>query len=250
MLLQAPVKNGFLAMLTAAESEKIAPHLTPLTMQPGDFIYRTGNHVVDLAFPHSGLIAVRMRCGDSPGAGLAFVGRDGIVAGFLAEAAIPAICDAEVLIGGQASAMPASAFRHLLRERPAIRALAVRCHAQLLAQYQQAGHCASRHSVDARVSRCLLEIADRTAIDDIPLLQGQLAQLLGVQRTTVNLVLGQLERAGAVKSGRGHIRIIDRAALARHCCECYGRLKAYYAKLFAGEDVGLVPEARAASVLA
>ncbi|MGH6677187.1 MAG: helix-turn-helix domain-containing protein, partial [Xanthobacteraceae bacterium] len=70
-----------------------------------------------------------------------------------------------------------------------------------------------------------------------------LAKILGVQRTTVNFAVGQLERAGAIASGRGRVRIADRSILERSSCECYGRLRSYVAKLFA---VAVVNETAAA----
>lgn len=73
--------------------------------------------------------------------------------------------------------------------------------------------------------RWLLEVQDRSESERIPLTQGTFAELLGVRRTTVTLVAGQLEAAGAIDCRRGYMRVIDRAALEHCCCECYTRLK-------------------------
>ncbi len=50
---------------------------------------------------------------------------------------------------------------------------------------------------------------------EIPLTQDDLASLAGTSRATVNRVLRQAEEAGWLALGRGRIRIIDHARLAR-----------------------------------
>jgi DNA-binding transcriptional LysR family regulator len=61
------------------------------------------------------------------------------------------------------------------------------------------------HPVEARISRWLLEVQDRCGGSDIPLTQTTLAEMLGVQRTTINLAAGRLEAAlyAAVLHDRG-----------------------------------------------
>jgi hypothetical protein len=49
--------------------------------------------------------------------------------------------------------------------------------------------------------------------------------MLGIRRTTVSIVAGNLERAGAISSGRGYMQIVNREKLQRRSCECYGRVK-------------------------
>jgi DNA-binding transcriptional regulator YhcF (GntR family) len=51
------------------------------------------------------------------------------------------------------------------------------------------------------------------------------AQMLGCQRSSVNLAVHQLRQAGFIRSRRGRIEIIDRDAIAQRACECYGVLR-------------------------
>lgn len=53
--------------------------------------------------------------------------------------------------------------------------------------------------------------------------------MLGVQRTTVNLVMKQLENAGLVLRRRGRVVIIDRKGLEDLACECYAIVRAQLA---------------------
>jgi CRP-like cAMP-binding protein len=97
----------------------------------------------------------------------------------------------------------------------------------LLSQVMQSVACNAFHSIDQRTVRWLLHAQDRTG-DRIELTQQALASLLGVQRTTVNSAIQSLESDGMIATGRGVIRIIDRAALMRRACECYQRLEDHF----------------------
>lgn len=88
--------------------------------------------------------------------------------------------------------------------------------------------------------RWLLEVQDRSDSERIPLTQGTLAELLGVRRTTVTLVAGQLEAKGAIDCRRGYMRLIDRAALERCCCECFGRTTNNDARFTPSDETSIV----------
>ena len=97
----------------------------------------------------------------------------------------------------------------------------------LLSQVMQSVACNSFHPIPERASRWLLHAQDRTG-DRIELTQQALANLLGVQRTTVNAVIQSLEQKGYIIPGRGVIRVIDREGLMRSSCECYQRLEDHF----------------------
>src|SRR5215472_14764655 len=89
-------RNAFLCRLSASEFELLRSHLTSCDLRVGDRLHVTGKRVDQVIFPHSGLVAMAVSLRDGFGAGMIFVGRDGIVGGFAAAA--PATCDAEVYI--------------------------------------------------------------------------------------------------------------------------------------------------------
>src|SRR5205085_3957746 len=90
----------------------------------------------------------------------------------------------------------------------------------LLAEVMQAVVCNAFHSIPERAARWLLHAQDRAG-DRIELTQEALADLLGVQRTTINAVVQQLASEGLIATGRGNVRVIDRVGLKRRACECY-----------------------------
>jgi biotin operon repressor len=95
----------------------------------------------------------------------------------------------------------------------------------LLAQIQQTAACNALHATESRLARWLLQTRDRIDSDVLPLTQEFLSQMLGVRRTTVNLVARQLEQAGVIKNRRGRIVVLDRKGLEDVACECYASSK-------------------------
>ncbi len=60
---------------------------------------------------------------------------------------------------------------------------------------------------------------------EFPLTQEFLAQMLGVQRPTVNIAGATLQRAGIIRYTRGRITVADRPALESASCECYAHMR-------------------------
>jgi CRP-like cAMP-binding protein len=233
MSAQPTDRNAFLAELTPADYELFRPHLTSFVLNVGDRLQDLGAAVEQVVFPHSGLVAMTMPLRSGGGGGAILVGRDGFVGGFAAAATAPALCDAEVYIGGRAARMSASAFRYVLDQSAAVRRLAGRYNAGLVVQVHQTALCNAAHPVEARIARWLLEVLDRSGGFDVPLTQSTLAHMLGVQRTTVNLAAGRLEAAGVINCRRGSMQVVRREQLERHACECYRNVKAYVSRLHA-----------------
>jgi Mn-dependent DtxR family transcriptional regulator len=55
--------------------------------------------------------------------------------------------------------------------------------------------------------------------------QELIANMLGVRREGVTEAAGKLHKLGVIHYRRGHITIVDRAALEELSCECYGVVK-------------------------
>ena len=64
-----------------------------------------------------------------------------------------------------------------------------------------------------RVAKCLLDLADASGGEQVDLTQEDLAGFVGATRVSVNRVLADLEKRGAIKIGRRHIQLKDRALL-------------------------------------
>src|SRR4051794_7499577 len=119
----------------------------------------------------------------------------------------------------QKSQATLSAGNHITRlseaaeASPALRDLLQRYTEALLAQTFQSVACNAVHAVEARCCRWILSTQDRVGQKDLPLTHESLAEMLGVQRSTVSLVVRALQTAGLVRQGRGVISVSDRAGL-------------------------------------
>jgi CRP-like cAMP-binding protein len=101
------------------------------------------------------------------------------------------------------------------------------CGEALLLQVRQNLVCAGLHTVEQRLSRWLLETVDRLETHEMSVLatQDQVAQRLGVRRTTVTLLAGKLQEIGAIHWGRSWVEILDRVTLQTRACSCYAALR-------------------------
>lgn len=107
-------------------------------------------------------------------------------------------------------------------------------HGYVQALWAQAAHCAAcnaLHDVTRRCCRWLLQTHDRVRADSFFLTQEYLATMLGVERSTVSVAAGELQRRGLIEYVRGRIRIRDREGLEAAACECYERMRSEYSRL-------------------
>jgi CRP-like cAMP-binding protein len=91
--------------------------------------------------------------------------------------------------------------------------------------------CNAVHSVDARCCRWILSTRDRIDQDTLPLTHEFLAEMLGVQRSTVSIVLRTLQTASLITQSRGFITVTDRAGLEDASCECYKIIRRNFERL-------------------
>jgi CRP-like cAMP-binding protein len=114
---------------------------------------------------------------------------------------------------------------------PRIKDLVDRHNEALFGHAIQSVACNALHSVEARFCRWLLTCHDRISTNTVALTQEFLADMLGVQRTTVTAVARNLQDKGAIRYRRGVVDIINRLSLEQIACECYGVIHRNYERL-------------------
>lgn len=113
-------------------------------------------------------------------------------------------------------------LKALVADRPQIAETLTAYAVRLMHELEYSAACNAMHRADQRFAKWLLRCHDRADGDVLALTQEVLASMLGAQRTTVNEAAQHLQRAGAIRYARGAIHILDRTALERAACECYG----------------------------
>jgi CRP-like cAMP-binding protein len=230
--------NRLLATFSPEARALIEPFGTMVQLQTGELVLSRGEQVKATLFPiGQTMISMAIELSDGRTVEAALVGLRGAVGGIISCGQAPAYTRAEALVGGSAFRVPMQALEEAKRRSPFIANLFCRFSDYLLSQAMQSVACNAFHSIPERAARWLLHAQDRTG-DRIELTQQALADLLGVQRTTVNAVIQSLEQHQLVASGRGVIRVIDRQGLKRRSCECYQRLEDHFAQLIGTTGTG------------
>jgi CRP-like cAMP-binding protein len=123
----------------------------------------------------------------------------------------------EALEAGETRSVFQADFQLLQREHPGVKDVLLRLLAAQLSR--STDRVVEAHYVDAetRVRRRLVELADAYENGVVPLTQEDIAAMAGTSRATVNRVLREEEKLGAVALARGRTTVLDRADLERRC---------------------------------
>jgi len=225
------LKNRLLASLSPADFALLSPQLTLIEMDKGRLICDPGDPIETVYFPHDCCISLMTLMESGAAIESATIGREGA---FGLQAAISpreAMSRAIVQVPGRASRMSASALSEACRRSPALMTLIDRHNEALFGHAIQSVACNALHSVEARFCRWLLTCRDRIDSDTVSLTQEFLADMLGVQRTTVTAIAGALQTRGLIRYRRGIVDILDRAGLEAAACECYETVRQNYNRL-------------------
>ena len=156
------------------------------------------------------------------------MGREGAIGGIVSAGFKPAYGRAVVRVPGFAFCIPTARLEDAKGQSPALADLFARYADVLLAQMMQSTACNALHGVEQRYCRWLLSTHDRAGDEPIRLTQETLAQMMGVQRTTVTAVARALQDDGLIATGRGRIEVLDRPALERRACECHDAVERHF----------------------
>lgn len=211
-------------LLQAIEPDVLAQfnsRLLAVELRKGATIQNAGEPVDWVYFPDGALIAVLSEnlAGDS--VATALLGYDGAMGVFEACGSRVGFARGIVHVPGRVWRMRAGVYRELYDTSAALRTAVHKHIEMLLAESRQFVACNAIHPVEARLSRSLLDALDKCDADaTLPLTQESLAQMLGVQRTTIAVCVSALQKQGLLRSSRGAIEVVDRPSLENACCPC------------------------------
>jgi CRP-like cAMP-binding protein len=226
--------NRLLALLPAQELEHLRRHAEVVPLRHGDCAIAPDEPIRDVHFPLTCLLSMVTTMEDGATVESGTIGREGM-SGIPAilnagQTTMPTFCQ----IPGEAARVRAEHVRDLYERGPGARKIFNRYVHTVVIVGSQSAACNALHRVEARMCRWLLMSGDGIASDEVNLTQEYLAAMLGVRRPGVTEVAGQLRADGLIDYTRGSIRILDRAGMERRACECYGRVKGEYERLFGG----------------
>jgi CRP-like cAMP-binding protein len=229
-------------LLLATFSREIRALVEPFTqvvdLEPAERVQQRGVGVQWTYFPFGpAMVSLVVELSDGRSVEVASIGREGAVGGIVSCGHAPAFAHAQVQVAGPAMRVPMSALEDAKRRSGFLANLFCRFSDFLLAQVQQSVACNTFHSIQQRAARWLLTAQDRAG-DRIELTQEALAGLLGVQRTTINAVVRNLQDNGLITVRRGRVIVTDRAGLKRQSCECYAVVQEHFASVIGPSGTG------------
>ena len=240
--------NRLLASLKPAERSILEPHITMVLLNRGDVLFDAGDDVTHTHFPGPGVVAsLVVTMSDGRAVEACTIGREGAIGGIVSAGSKPAFARAVVQIGGTALRMETAALESAKERSSVIRDLFSRYADTLIAQTMQSVACNALHPIDARLCRWLLTTHDRVDSDEIALTQEYLAEMLGVQRTTVSGVARVLQERGLISYSRGRMVILDRAGIEQCACECYRDVQNHFRAVLPDAKPQRVPDAKTAT---
>jgi len=226
-----PHANRLLGLLPRKDYERLRPHLQRIPLEYRQSLYRANKPIEFVYFIETGVGSRVNTMANGDAAEVATIGNEGVVGLSLVLANDRAPTSVYMQVPGTGLRMKATLFNKELAKSASMRTVMLRYAHAFVNQVAQSTACNQFHSIEQRCCRWLLMTHDRMQSDEFLLTQEFLAMMLGVQRTGVSAAAGALQRDGLIRYKRGHVTIVNRRALIRRSCECYGVSKREFDRL-------------------
>jgi CRP-like cAMP-binding protein len=211
--------------MSAAERERLYPHLQLVPMPLGKVLYESGDVLRHVYFPTTCIVSLLYVLENGASAEISVVGNEGLigVALFMGGETTPS--RAIVQSAGHAYRLIGARLKEEFHRNGAMQLLLLRYTQAQITQMAQTAVCNRHHSVDQQLCRWLLLSLDRLCSNRLVMTQELIANMLGVRREGVTEAAGKLQRLGVIRYTRGQITVLDRPKLEQLCCECYAVVK-------------------------
>jgi CRP-like cAMP-binding protein len=185
-------------------------------------IYEPDQEFHYVYFIEEGLCSIVTVMDDGTSVEVGMVGNDGM-AGFGALLIPGQASSTEVIVQvpGKALKIDFDVFKAAFDEREGIRRVVFRCIGDAIMLGAQTAACNRLHSMEQRLARWLLMVSDRVGSDTLTMTHEFLSQMLGVRRSGVTMVCGELQRSGLISYRHGMVTILNHEGLEALSCECY-----------------------------
>lgn len=207
------------------------PWVEPVQFPIGHEIAAPGRNGEYFYFPTSGVLSSVVQFKEGAIAGALSIGNEGMVGLPIWLGIATGLESVLQQLPGQIMRVPARVFCERIVGHRRTERLVKRFIAYSLRFTTQGVACNACHSVGQRMSRWLLNMADRADSMRFKITQSLLAHMLGVRRQSVTEAALHLQRSGIVRYKRGEMSILDRKGLLASTCECYGEMNRLYNRL-------------------
>lgn len=205
----------------------------PTDERVGSELVSTGREMPQVYFPTRGVLSIVVRLANGGASEVMTVGNEGMVGVSVWLGLRGSIETVVKQADGEVMTIPSSAFVTATADSEPAQRLLAHYAAYQLSCTAQTCVCNAHHAVEQRACRWLLSSADRAGSNTLNMTQTMLAEMIATRRQTVGEVVVGLRRAGVIDLRRNKIEVLNRPALERLACECYGATREAYRKLVA-----------------
>lgn len=228
--------NWLLRALPLDEFALVSPHLEHVRLDTGRVVADVYRPIEYVYFPEVGVISSLSVMADGSAVETATIGPEGMAGIAVFHGVHETPEHAFVQVPGEGYRMSSEALRRVLPSAPTLNAVLHRYSVALFTLAGQNAGCNRKHPVLRRCARWLLMTHDRVQREQFELTHHVLSQMLGVRRASVTEAALALSEAGAIEYRRGLVTILDRTALERSACECYGIIRSTFDRLLGDGD--------------
>jgi CRP-like cAMP-binding protein len=222
------IGNRLLDCVPAEEVEYLRRAGEVVSLRQAQEVCREDGPLSHVYFPISGIYATVVALEDGRLIEACTVGNEGIIGISAVLGLTVSPKTAMTPVPGDCLRVSVATLRSALKPGSALDRILRRYAVFALRNAYQTIACNTAHSANQRICRWLLASQDRVGQQQFCMTHECLAQLLGVRRQTVTVLIGALQAAGSIVSRRGVVRIVDRRALETTCCECYRVARSLY----------------------
>lgn len=229
-----PRANHVLAHLPTSEWNMLEPYAKIVTLKHATTIFAEDEPADVTYFPLTCIVSMIAEMANGDECEYGCIGREGMLGLQVALGAQPlrgrALCQLE----GLAVRFDGEILRRVTAsgEAPELHRLLLRYAQATINVLAQSAACNVLHPIRERTARWLLLSRDRADNDYFSLTQEFLAKMLGVRRSSVTKVAADLQTANVIEYNRGHIHVLDGAALEAESCECYRLMCDEFGRVF------------------
>jgi CRP-like cAMP-binding protein len=213
-------QNRLLGDFPSKAVSNIRDECALVELRKGEVLYEPGEQLRAAYFPIQGMISLVAQA-DGKALEVALVGDEGMVGVPLLLGADSKPLRVLVQSSGNAWRIKAATLKRMTDDKRDLRQALNRYVVLRLAQVAQSAICANAHQLEARLVRRILMMQDRYHSNEISATHESLANMLGVQRTSVSIVAVTLQRKKLVQYSRGILTVLDQKGLEALSCGCY-----------------------------
>lgn len=217
--------NSLLAALPKPEYQRLIPHLTRVSISQGEVLHKSDEPAQDVYFLEEGVASLTVSTDVGKRVQLSIVGNESVVG----ERAIfkegVFIIKCAMLTDGSGHKLSPKVFQKEFDRGDVLHDLVLSRMEARITETAQTALCNQMHEIEQRLSRWLLNFADRLHSEELNVTQELIGEMLGVTRSEISRTAGELRKLGLIAYSRGRLTVTKRAGLTAKACECYRVIK-------------------------